>query len=235
MRMPFPMPRFISMMFGPPRFMFNLELYRRLIRERGPNRPPLPPGNEPEVEFTLGPIDGVLGVYNHKTRRLVVDVMENLMASVVDQNITCPDDLMRRFDERMTRTLAHEGGHWHLQKRLGWLPLVEKMAINITLMLVGMFLVWCAIHFYIDHIWVKLTVRYLKTLPLFGVLVGLVLTVGYIWLVRNLVRLYYTVWRGLALTATYYICYTERFARGFEKRPDTDRRWDDVIKVGPQS
>ena len=235
MRMPFPMPRFISMMFGPPRFMFNLELYRRLIRERGPNRPPLPLGNEPEVEFTLGPIDGVLGIYNNKTRRLTVDVLENLMVSVTDQHIAGPEDLVRRFDDRITRTLAHEGGHWHLQKRLGWLPIVEKVAINFILMLVGLFLAWCAIHFYIDHVLLKLTVKCWKASPLFGVSVGLVLTVGYIWMVRNLTRLYYTVWRGLALTATYYICYTERFARGFEKRPDTDPRWDDVIKVGPLS
>lgn len=228
--LPPPLALMLAQLAGPPRYRFNRRLYRKLIHELEREQSIAAPDAEPEVQFTEGPIDGRIGEFDPRTMRITIDQLEILMLCFMQSRPSIPE-LKNRFDTEMTRVLAHEGGHYHLQKRHGWLPIVEKIAINIVLSLIGAVLVWLGYWSLIRLVVGKLVPIAAETSKPLGVVVGIVGALAVLFLFSRVFRRLLATWQVLAAFVTYRICWTERYARKFEERPANDRRWDDVIKV----
>jgi hypothetical protein len=124
-----------------PAIRFDYALYRRLVRTCPQST--VPPGDhDPEVEFEYEPtFDNILGFYDPKTKKICIDVLEIFVITADDPRIKNLHEFMDRYDEKLTQVLAHEGGHWHLDKRLGRWAFCEQYLINGILILLGLFVV----------------------------------------------------------------------------------------------
>ena len=222
--------RFLARATLMPRFRFDKQLFLQLIRELEDGSTFAAPVGEPSVNFTEGPIDGVLGMYNPKTRRITIDVLECFLAAS-HQNPNCYDHLKRLFDERLTKVLAHEGGHWQLHTRKGFIVLAERIGLHLGFSLIGLVLGIMFYHLIIR--WYFGTI--VPSLSAISPIVGTLLAVGsgllVFWGAIHILSRFLTFWRVLAAVASYYLCYDERFARRFEQRVGNGSQWEGVIKI----
>lgn len=211
---------FFGALFGPPRFHFNKNLFKDLIREDRKGRK-LPAGEEPDVRFSMGPVDGVLGEYDAKEKRITIDVLENFLVCFFQG----PEDIRARFDRRMISTLAHEGAHWRLHKRYGKAVVAEKMAINVLCILVGLLILGQSLHLTAHYFGLAAKALYAGHHPVSLVLATLVLVVAQ-WV---FIKFFLEAWHAITFSVTYKLCYDERYARAAEKDAAVDPRWNNVI------
>lgn len=209
---------------------FNYELYKQLVKTCPTSSVEAEP-EHPEVEFVHGPIDGALGYFDYKTKRITVDILEIMMVSIDDEGVKSHEDFVERYDARITQVLAHEGGHWHLDKKHGWIPIAEKMLIMAVIVIIGFalmalfaFTVFTSVSYISSAIigafpvvvaWISLAALYLFEL----------------WLLYRFYSFSFRFWKLFSISVTYQICYHERFARKFEKNIDLNPNWHDVVKV----
>lgn len=108
-------------LFGLPAFRFNKELFNQIIREQEDGTKIDAPDAEPEVRFEYGELeDPVIGEFNREESLIRVDALKVFSMCVNSRNKPLSvDDLKQRFDDQLTHVLAHEGGHWRLEKRCG--------------------------------------------------------------------------------------------------------------------
>jgi len=221
--------RMITLASQLPAFTFNRRLYGSLIREVKDGPPIAASDEEPTVEFTAGPVDGKLGEFDHRTMRITIDALEVFLLSLHSQPRSY-EEAKQAFDAEITRVLAHEGGHYNLQKRLGKIVIAEKFAIAIGLFAVGIGLValgWYGVIHFIGGFVRKLMADGTVGQNLFALGLYALLFFGFIRIAGRFMN----VWRVVSFWLTYNICYHERYARAFEKRTGEDPRWHDVIEV----
>ena len=214
-----------------PEFSFDRKLFKQLVEECGNGKSLNVLEPEPEITFQDGPIDGKLGYYEKETHRITVDQLE-IFVVVLHSNPKDFDELKQRYDDELTRVLAHEGGHWHLDKRYGRWPWIEKKAWFVGWWAFGatLYLSLLALWWYLIN---RLFGPWLGSLvhPLIGIVASTVLYVaGLFWITVRL-RILLAIWRILSVMVNYRFCYHERFAREFEERPAKDQRWGPVVKV----
>lgn len=232
MKIPGSFAMFMAMMMGPPRYRFNRKLFWQLIRKLQNGATIAAPEQEPSVTFKNGPIDGVIGQFNRKTMSIDIDQLEILMACFAESDGSeSVAEMKRRFDTKMTRTLAHEGRHWQIEKRHGLLALIERIGINIFLLLMGTLATWVmyivtirfAMRWVIPHAW--------TAHPALGVFAALACTVFFVLVVTQVGRRFLFAWAVVSSIVTYRLCYSERSARAFEDIAEKDPRWGPVIEV----
>ena len=219
MRVPMPL-QLLSQIFGFPRFRFNKKLFGELIREAPDGKNIEASAKEPDVVFEVGRPSDVLGTYNPETKRITIEVLSNYLACLAKGDV----DLRKRFDERLTTTLAHEGGHWQLDMRHGLVPMIEKIAIHVTFSLLGIFIAARSSECPTDSsgIWSVSPGAAHPILPILE-------TIGFAVVFSFVGKTFFEFWNALTFGVTYRLCYAERYARSFEKRPETDERWKDVV------
>ncbi len=221
--------RMIALASQLPAFTFNRKLYGSLIREVKNGSPITSAEGEPKVEFTAGPVDGTLGEFDHRTMRIKIDALEVFLSSLRSQPRSHVE-AKQAFDLELTRVLAHEGGHYNLQKRHGMIVIVEKLAIAFGLLAVGIgltFLGWYGVISFVGGF-----VR--QVMANGGVFQNILTLVLYLLLILFCMKIagrFLNIWRVVSFWLTYNICYHERYARAFEKRTGEDPRWSDVIEV----
>ena len=213
-----------------PRLSFNRELYRSLIAEC-PKGPIKAEASDPEVYFAFGPIDGVLGNYDERSNKITIDVIE-LYATVLFIKQVPVELAKLEFDKMVTRVLAHEGGHWHLEKRHGFLANLERALLRVGFYSIGLSLTLGMTWLAYLMIWGSL-VSWLGThIPMVvAAPLSLGLYLGLWFVLYRCAHTFVSVAQALSFRYTYRLCWHERFAREFEERPATDTRWDDVIEV----
>lgn len=219
------------LIFGPiPNFFFNAKLFKSLIREEEAKALQAPEA-QPDIVFVQGPIDGVLGYCNFKEQRITIDVLEIFLKTLGDPTLTDEKALRANFDSELTRVLAHEGGHWRLDKRQGKWALIDKSIMLGLFTVVGFSLLALCFSAWGRYVANYLTPKLLATNIPLGIAASVVAYVLGIWLLVQAGKRFLFVWRGLSLFLTYHLSWHERYARRAEKQAKDDRRWDDVIEV----
>jgi hypothetical protein len=229
------LPSFLRLFLSPippPPFRFNRELYARLIQEKGTDGPIIAPAHEPDVEFAMGPLDGMLGSYDVRTGKIMIDVLENFMVVLRSPaDLLDPEDLKRRFDVRMTETIAHEGGHWRLDKRLGMKALIDKFVMLGLFLILGLGGLALLGRIYWFGVLGYLAIPAFASHTVLGYLgSGAAVIVGAL-IYLNIIRIYLGFWKALSFGLTYQLCYHERYARRFAREAEADKRWEGVIQV----
>ena len=213
-----------------PVIRFNHKLYKELVRKCSTSVVDAHE-DDPEVKFHYGPIDGVLGHFDVMTKEIHVDLLEIMVITLDDHRVVTYDDFGRQYDVTITRVLAHEGGHWHLDRRLGMWPVVERALIYIVLTLIGlaMTLGVCYLSFVTLSSSIYTTTELLPWPLLFllrGIFIGVL-----IWLELKVFKLLFLIGKTLSAAVTYQLCYHERFARKFEGNVHTEEKWSEVVVV----
>ncbi|NUM25819.1 MAG: hypothetical protein HUU49_04360 [Candidatus Buchananbacteria bacterium] len=224
----------ISSMFV-PRFRFDKSLFCELIRRVNAEHNIVAPEHEPEVEFTMGPVDGTLGQFNAQTMSITIDVLEIFLFSQDKHRPPTYEEAKQHFDDEVTRVLAHEGGHWQLEKRMGWIPRVEKLLLHFGFLGLGALLVLVAYFIAAQFVTAVLLPNILGSSHWLGSVFGwglaIVTVVGFYAVFGRVITRLFTIWRILTTIVAYHICYHERYARQFEKRVEADSTWRKVIEV----
>jgi len=224
-----PIGDFLNFVFGPPRYTFHRELYAKLVRKMKNGKSVAAPNEEPRVVFERGPMDGVLG-YLDKENVVHVDELENFVAST-QKPAKNEAEALQNFDNRLTETLAHEGGHWQLHKRQGFWPMFERFLIFGIMALVGFMFIFGSLWFG----WRLITLNII--MPLFAgnrILAAIAAIVFWIiWFVflGRATRSFFGLWMVISSVVTYTVCPDERFARKFAKEAMTDPEWAKVVEV----
>jgi len=204
-----------------PSFRFDRSLFIDLIRKHGDE---VVEGDEPEIDFAVGPIDGVLGTFEGKENRITIDVLE-VVFEILFKNPTLNEQEFRQaFDKEVTRVLAHEGGHWNIEKRVGAWVYIERLALAIVFMFVGWFLL-------VRLLLVPLYSIAMAGIGAFGLWFGIPVAIATFLIGVELVSRFLLLWHGLSAMLIYKITWGERFARSFERKPFEESAWEDVIVV----
>ncbi len=208
---------------NPPEFVFNKNLFRQLVSEHDAVAHRAP--HEPVVEFNTEPsCRRILGTFDETTRLITIHVLEVARAAMINQNAS---DLRQIFHRELVKVLAHEGGHWQLHKRYGFLLLFERIALRTTLALTGyalLGLLWVSLAGLLYYAVGAQENPFMKITAGFGASL-----LGFATFVLSIQG--FSFMRHFASYATYCLCYTERYARRCEKKTDHDPRWKRVVEL----
>lgn len=213
-----------------PTIRVDYRLYQQLVA-KCPTSQVVAEENDPIVTFEDGPIDGVLGSFTHETKTVMIDALE-IMAITLDRTeVFEPEDFRRRFDEHLTQVLAHEGGHWHLEKKSGAWARWEKYIIFTVLLLVGLagfFAIGWLVTSYIN----TSVFGWIAQLPTAAAVIATMLVYGIeIYAMARYFVFAFNFWKLISFFITYKVCWHERFAREFEGNVKLDSEWEKVVVV----
>ncbi len=231
-RMPFVVWQLLKAKMGwSPAIIFDGPRYNKLIHKcPGSSLPECNP--EPEVEFSFqGPIDGILGTFDPETKKITIDAIEIFTVCLMKEKSDDRNDIADRYDELVTQVLAHEGGHWHLDKKLGKLAMAERYLIygviySAAILLVALIVISISALIAGMLDWLV----YFLPLPI-AALIGFII----VYLVINIFAKFAVsildIGHSSALVLTHRFCYHERFANEFEKCVDLNPEWEKVVTV----
>lgn len=209
-----------------PPFKFDRELFLELISTKSNGKQV--EGDLPEVHLTMGPLDGELGRFEPKENRIFVDVLEIFLMTLHGPPVP-PEELKRRFDERLTKTLAHEGAHWRIEQRWGKLLLLEKVGLHFFF-LMTLWLVFDHAMKALAGLIYKLTISQFVLLgEPWSWILTIVISIPMVWVGYKLIMWFIRIWQWAAWALTYKACTHERYARSAEKT--TDPRWEKVVVI----
>lgn len=213
-----------------PVIRFNYDLYKKLV-SKCPTSQVEAGAGDPKVIFEDGPIDGVLGSFDLETKELKIDALEIMISTLETQDVLDSDKFAASLDQKLTQVLAHEGGHWHLDKHNGYWAKAEKVAIFFLLLVVGAVLslilagvAGSAMGGRIANITQELN-------PFWSWVVTVILYGFETIVLFTFLRFAFIFWKNISFMITYKICYHERFARKFEGNVDLNPEWKDVVVV----
>lgn len=213
------------------RIQFNRKLFQALIRRNSKGKSDLKaPAGEPEVILEQGPIDGILGQYDPIAKKIHVDVLEIFLKTFQEKGHPGKEkDFIDSYDRNLTHVLAHEGGHWRLDRRHGRIALAEKYALHLGFIVIGGLIAYwygghvirsitnmfhSTGHSLIEQTWIKVIFAAINLLFL-------------IYLVRHFTR----IWFRLSIIASYNLCWHERSANAYAKEICDDPKWQEVITI----
>lgn len=221
-------------LFGLPAFRFNKELFNQIIREQENGARIDAPDSEPEVKFEYGELEGsIIGEFDKEESLIRIDVLKVFFTCVNSRKKPLSvEDLKQRFDDKLTHALAHEGGHWRLEKCCGRRAQLDKMVIHFGFLAVGFLMLLLLLTFVVSN---ETAIDIARTLFVWRGISGVlrVFAVVIIWFVviSRVARGFIWLWSVAASAVTYQLCYSERYARRYAREAGKDGRWKGVIEV----
>jgi len=107
----------------PSDLLFNHGLYRVLLLDIDEMNSVGP--DEPKVEFNYDSDryhqTVKMGHFDRKTKRITIFCTKIFELCCDDPALTNKEEIYQQFQSLLIETLAHEGGHWRLDRRSGWL------------------------------------------------------------------------------------------------------------------